>query len=93
MWENIDEIFLIYTGGEAKLTEFVTKLNTQRDSIKFEYEKSIKSIAFLDILIYIDLERQLQTTLYTKPTDTNNYLHIKSAYSKHLKKAYHSPKQ
>ena len=80
----IDDIFLIYTGGERKLIEFLTKLNTAHDSIKFEFEKSTKSIAFLDTLVYIDDKRQLQTTLYTKPTDTHNYLHFKSAHPKHL---------
>ena len=80
----IDEIFLIYTGGERKLIEFLTKLNTAHDSIKFDFEKSTKSIAFLDTLVYIDDKRQLQTTLYTKPTDTHNYLHFKSAHPKHL---------
>ena len=83
----IGDIFLIYKGGKTKLTEFLTKLNTQHDSIKFDYEKSIKYIAFLNILIYIDVERQLQTMLYTKPTDTQNYLHIKSANPKHLKES------
>ena len=80
----IDDIFLIYTGGERKLIEFLTKLNTAHDSIKFDFEKSTKSIAFLDTLVYIDDKRQLQTTLYTKPTDTHNYLHFKSAHPKHL---------
>ena len=83
----IDDIFLIYTGGEAKLIEFLTNLNTLHDSIKFDYEKSKKSIAFLDTLVYIDNNRQLQTTLYTKPTDTHNYLHFQSAHPKHLKQS------
>ena len=45
---------------------------------------SAKSIAFLDTLVYIDDNGRLQTTLYTKPTDTQNYLHFKSAHLKHL---------
>ena len=69
----------IHTGGEAKLDEFLTNLNTKHDSIKFDYEKSTHSVAFLDTLIYIDEKRQ-QKTLYTKPTDTHNYLHFKSSH-------------
>ena len=83
----IDDIFLIYTGGETKLDEFLTNLNTKHDSIKFDYEKSTQSVAFLDTLIYIDEKRQLQTTLYTKPTDTHNYLHFKSSHPRHLKES------
>jgi len=81
----IDDIFLIYTGGDTKLKQFLKDLNTKHDSIKFDYETSTKSIAFLDTLIYIDEKRHLQTTLYTKPTDTHNYLHSKSSHPRHLK--------
>ena len=81
----IDDIFLIYTGENAKLTQFLIELNTKHDSIKFDYETSTKSVAFLDTLVYIDQNRHLQTTLYTKPTDTHNYLHSKSSHHSHLK--------
>ena len=37
--------------------------------------------------IYIDEKRHLQTTLYTKPTDTHNYLHFKSSHPRHLKES------
>ena len=83
----IDDIFLIYTGGETKLMDFLTNLNTKHDSIKFDHDKSMQSIPFLDTLIYIDENRHLQTTLYTKPTDTHNYLHFKSSHPKHLKES------
>ena len=83
----IDDIFLTYTGGEAKLIEFLTNLNTQHDSIKCDYGTSKKSIAFLDTLVYVDNNRQLQTTVYTKPTDSHNYLHFQSAHPKHLKQS------
>ena len=39
----------------------------------------------LDTCIYIHENRQLRTTLYTKPTDTHNYLHYKSSHPKHRK--------
>ena len=81
----IDDIFLIYTGDDTKLKKFLQDLNTKHDSIKFDYETSTKSIAFLDTLIYVDENRHLQTTLYTTPTDTHNYLHSKSCHPKHLK--------
>ena len=74
----IDDIFMIYTGGDAKLNNFLNDLNMTHDSIKFDHEKSKQAIAFLDILIYIGENRQLQNTLHTKPTNTHNYLHYRS---------------
>ena len=81
----IDDILLIYKGSETEFKTFAEKLNTQHPSIKFDYEISKTSISFLDTCIYIDENRQLQTTLFTKPTDTHNYLHYKSAHPRHLK--------
>ena len=81
----IDDIFFIYTGGQAKLDTFITHLNTLHNSIKFDLCSSTHSIAFLDTLVYIDNNRKLQTTLYTKPTDTHSYLHFRSAHPWHLK--------
>ena len=81
----IDDILMIFKGNEERFKIFAERLNTKHPSIKFDYEVSKTSIPFLDTRIYIDENRQLQTTLYTKPTDTHNYLHYKSAHPKHLK--------
>ena len=44
-------------------------------------ESSIKSIAFLDTLVKIDpTTREVYTTLYTKPTDTREFLRYTSAH-------------
>ena len=51
---------------------------------KFDDEKSTYSITFLDTLIYIDKNRQLQT-LPSKPTNTHNYLHYRSSDPKHFR--------
>ena len=63
-------IFIIYTGGEAKLNNFLANLNMMNNRINLDYEKSLHSKAFLDTLIYTDKKRQLQTALHTKPTNT-----------------------
>ena len=83
----IDDIFFIYAGGETKLDSFLTNLNRKHDSIKFNHERSTQSVALLDILIYIDEKRQPKTTLYTKRTDSHNYLHYKSSHPRHLKES------
>ena len=81
----IDDIVLIYKGSEQEFETFAEKLNTKHPSIKFDYEVSKTPISFLDTRIYIDENRQLQTTLFTKPTYAHNYLHYKSAHPRHLK--------
>ena len=44
-------------------------------------------IEFLDTLIYKDKNNNIQTTLYKKPTDRQNYIHSKSAHPFSLKKS------
>ena len=56
-----------------------------QDSMKFDREKSTPSIPFLDNLVYVDKNRQVETTLHTKPKITYNNLHFKSSQPKHLK--------
>ena len=40
----------------------------------------------MDTLVYLDSNNRLQTTLYTKLSDCQNYLHAKSAHLFSLKK-------
>ena len=83
----IDEIFMIWTKSEKDLIEFLNELNTKHTSIKFEFKYSRQQIEFLDTLLYIDNNNKLQTTLYKKPTDRQNYLHSKSEHPYSLKKS------
>ena len=82
----IDDIFMIWTNSEKDLVEFLNELNTKHTSIKFEFKYSRQQIEFLDTLVYID-NNKLQTTLYKKPTDRQNYLHSKSEHPYSLKKS------
>ena len=84
----IDDIFIIYIGKEAKLNNFLTNLNMIHDSIKLGHQNSSHSIAFLDTLIYIDKNRQLQTTLLNKHTNTHNDIHYRSSHPKYLKDSF-----
>ena len=44
-------------------------------------------IEFLDTLTYKDKNNNIQTTLYKKPTDRQNYVHSKSTHPFLLKKS------
>ena len=65
------------------------EINEKHQSIKFDFKFSKESIEFLDTLVYIDSKNRLQTTLYKKPTDCQNYLYAKSAHPFSLKKVFH----
>ena len=49
-----------------------------------------KKTEFLDTPVYKDHNNCLQTTLYQKPTDRQNYLHAKSVHPLSLKKSIYS---
>ena len=75
----IDDIFCIWPHGEAKLTKFTDHLNNVHETIKFTVEKSKMSIDFLDTTVRTE-NRELETSLFVKPTDRKNYLPFDSAH-------------
>ena len=48
--------------------------------MKFEMKYSKDTIEFLDTLIYKDKNNNIETTLYKKLTDRQNYIHSKSTH-------------
>ena len=83
----IDDIFLIWTQGRESLDNFIQGLNEAHSSIKFTSEISDSKISFLDTWVHKDIENnRLYTSLYTKPTDANNFLHFDSAHPTHCKR-------
>ena len=59
----IDDLFLIWTGSEQELLDFMNDLNKKHPSIKFEFKYSQTKIEFLDVLVYKDHNKMLQTTI------------------------------
>ena len=79
IWKRyIDDIFMIWPHGESSLQNFLHHLNSFHPTIKFQHEKSNKSIQFLDTTVYITPQRSLETTLHIKPTDKGLLLHSSS---------------
>ena len=86
VWKRfIDDIFIIWTHGRDSLNDFVSYLNGCLPSIKFEAESSTAEVHFLDVTVSIDADHNLQTDLYTKPTDSHNYLNYRSAHPRHCR--------
>ena len=82
----IDDIFMIWTGTKEQFHTFINELNNEHLSIKFgDYKISDTEVNFLDTKVYIDVHSRLQTTLYRKPTDRQNYLCGTSEHPESLK--------
>ena len=81
----IDNIFIIWTGSEQQFTKFISELNDKHGSIKFDFEMSKRQIPFLDTIVYLDERNHIQTKLYRKQTDRQNYLHRASEHPEPLK--------
>ena len=53
MWlRYIDDIFKVWTHGEARVREFLDFINAFHDTIKFTWECSRDTVSFLDIQIF-----------------------------------------
>ncbi|KAK3756747.1 hypothetical protein RRG08_018469 [Elysia crispata] len=82
----IDDIFLIWTHGRAKLEAFIQNANTFHTTIIFTSNISPIHVPFLDVMVTL-LDNYIHTDLYSKPTDTFNYLHWSSCYPQHTRRS------
>ena len=80
----IDDIFFIWTHGEAELKKFMEGLNNFLPNLQFTYESSKKSVAFLDLNVSLE-NGSVTTDLHTKSTDCHQYLHCSSSHPDHIK--------
>ena len=80
----IDDIFLIWQHQEEELHQFIDFLNTREPSIKFTSHISQSEATFLDMQI-IRTPNGIKTDLYTKPTDSHDYLLYSSAHPQKCK--------
>ena len=83
----IANIFFIWKGDKSSLATFIKYIKGVESSIKFTHEKSFKSVNFLDTKVIKDVQGNISTGIFQKPTDTHPYLHWTSAYPPHLKKS------
>ena len=82
----IDDIFFLWTFGPTKLQQFFDACNSFDPHIKFEQTVSSTTIPFLDVQVILD-NGKIKTDLYTKPTDTHQYLNWTSCHPRHTKAA------
>ena len=75
----IDDIFMVWTGSEEELDEFLNYMNEAHATIKFTWTWSKESVNHLDVQV-INTNDQIETDLYTKPTDKNQFLSYTSCH-------------
>ena len=83
-WRYIDDVFFIWTSDENSLGTFINHINSFHRTIKFTSEYSHQQAHFLDVTVRKNNDT-LTTDLYSKPTDTHQYLHSTSCHPKHCK--------
>ena len=79
--------FGIWTEGYHKFMECVNFQNTCLEGFKFTVNYSFEEISFLDTIVRLDKNGNIDTSLYRKPTDTYNYVLFNSAHPLSCKSA------
>ena len=71
----IDDYIGATSSTREELSQFITAVNSFHPALKYTWEISNTSLAFLDIKISIE-GNSLNTRVYYKPTDSHSYLYI-----------------
>ena len=82
----IDDIFCVFSTSRSQVEEFIDYMNSSHTTIKFTADISEEEVVFLDTRVKVDPQtNEIYTDLYTKDTDTQNYLSFESCHPKHCK--------
>jgi Reverse transcriptase (RNA-dependent DNA polymerase) len=81
----VDDTFVLWENSQEELQDFLNHMNKQNQAIQFtmEQEKD-NSLPFLDVLVKKENEH-LTTSVYRKPTHTDQYLNYKSNHNQSTK--------
>ena len=88
----IDGIFFIWTGNKDLLNHFISltqnygKSKNMKSKIKLKINLFTNEIHFLDVIVSLK-HGKLRTTLFTKPTDSQFYLHTSSSHLSNVLKS------
>ena len=80
----IDDCIGATSSSREDLNQFITAVNSFHPALKYTWEISDTSLAFLDIKVSIEGNR-LCTSVYYKPTDSHSYLLYSSSHPSHVK--------
>ena len=82
----IDDCIGAISSGREELNQFITSVNSFHPALKYTWEISETSLAFLDIKVSIS-GNGLCTSVHYKPTDSHSYLLHSSSHPSHVKNA------
>ena len=85
-YRYLDDCFIIWPKSFPPFQDLLSILNQAHPSITFTSEYNEHKIPFLDVLVQIKENRKISTDIYTKPTDSHNYIHFHSAHPPHVKR-------
>ena len=74
--QYLDEIFFLWTQNPSKLNELFNCINSLHPTIKFTMDYSTTEFNFLGVAV-TKVGNKLETDLFCKPNDTQQYLHAK----------------
>ena len=80
----IDDCIGATSSSREDLNQFITAVNSFHPALKYTWEISDTSLAFLDIKVSIE-GNGLCTSVYYKPTDSHSYLLYSSSHPSHVK--------
>ena len=72
--DYIVDFFMGWTKSEKQLKDFMSELNQKHPFRKFDYKFDCKQIEFIDTLICIDQQNNLQTTLFRDQVTVRTFL-------------------
>ena len=91
-WRYRDDILVLYSGELEDFKNLINTMNQLHPTLKFTYEASKTSIDYLDLTIFKGKRFRetgiLDTKVYTKPTETYQFLHRTSSHPPHVFKAF-----
>ena len=80
----IDDCIGAISSSREELDQFITSVNSFNPALKYTWEISETSLAFLDIKVSIR-GNALCTSVHYKPTDSHSYLLYSSSHPSHVK--------
>lgn len=75
----MDDVFLLWTGAEYELDQFMEYLNTRHELLKFTITKDQQIVQYLDVVV--EKGDNLNTRLFTKTMEINNILELNSFHT------------
>lgn len=82
----LDDILIIWDESICPHRDIIDIILTLDHDIQFEYSVAKESINFLDVTIYKGYNNKIETDIFSKPTDTKQYLPFDSFHPSHTKR-------